>query len=49
MIACIACGGMIEIALLSMGLGLVLRLLRKRHDKKECKCCKDKDHKESDK
>ena len=44
MIACIACGGMIEVTLIAMGLGAILSWFRKRHNKKKCKCCNDHDH-----
>jgi len=42
-IGCIACGGYLEIALIIVGLRFVCKWLKERHDKKHCKCCKDKD------
>ena len=39
MIACVICGGIGEYWLLTVGLGGLIAWLKKRHDKKKCKCC----------
>ena len=41
-IACIACGGVLEVTLIIMGLGALVRWLKKKHDKRKCKCCNGK-------
>lgn len=38
-IACILCGGVGEILLISAGLGWLIRWFKKRHDRSKCKCC----------
>ena len=40
-IACIACGGVLEVSLVMMGLGAIYRWFKRRHDKKNCDCCKE--------
>jgi len=46
MIACIVCGGYIEITLVAMGLSALIGWLKKIHNKKKCKCCKGKTKKD---
>jgi len=45
-VACIACGGIIEVTLLSLGLSFVYRWLKNRHNKKNCDCCNEEDKEE---
>ena len=45
-VACIACGGILEVTFVVMGLGWIIRWFKKRHNKKKCKCCKDKEVKD---
>jgi hypothetical protein len=45
MIACIICGGVGEVMLITAGLGWLLAWLRKRHNKSKCKCCQEHEHK----
>jgi len=45
-IGCIICGGVVETMLVVASLGTIYRWLKKRHNKKKCKCCQDHEHKE---
>ena len=46
-IACIACGGILELTLLSLGLSFVYTWFKGRHKKETCDCCKEhKEHEE---
>lgn len=40
-LACIACGGIIETTLIFMGLGAIYRWLKNRHNKEKCDCCQE--------
>ena len=42
-VACIACGGMLEITLFSLGLSFVYNWFKNRHKKEDCDCCKNQD------
>ena len=48
MIARIAYGGVLEIMLLVSGLGWLYRWLKKRHNKKKCKCCREHEQNNKD-
>ena len=48
MIACILCGGWIEILLISCGLKYVYNWLKRRHNKDKCPCCQKKEHEKHD-
>jgi len=48
-IACIACGGVLETWLVIVGLGALWRWMKKRHKKDRCNCCKEHEHKEHEK
>jgi len=41
-IACIVCGGVFEVFLITTGLGMLLRWLKKHHNRRKCKCCRSK-------
>jgi hypothetical protein len=40
-IACILCGGVLEVTLVMMGLSALINWLKNRHKKERCPCCKN--------
>lgn len=43
MIACIACGGIIESLLIAAGIGAIWKWIKNKHKKEDCACCKKHD------
>jgi hypothetical protein len=41
-IACILCGGVLEVTLVMMGLSALINWLKNRHKKERCPCCKNR-------
>jgi hypothetical protein len=44
--SCIVCGGVLEVWLITVGLGVIVAWFKKRHNRKKCGCCMIRDNKE---